>query len=1023
MTEQKKLSGVSRTEQNRRNIDEQKIKDMSIVDNIDNFVNFKFLRHAVRLAPGVSKDALRSAFKMNRNDWKRITSLTAFKEAIESGYIHQAEVKIDGQPEYHFAVIDFDFWNKALGAAIENAITIDQIKQLPSIKKYCWGIQKSISHREDAQNCHGYVVFDKTINSKEEFQKIVKALVELVKRDIATLLDVTYTKDLELGVDGCTANNPAQVTFASLEPLKMMGAIASVETLLKLSNLFEVKVSKSVKSDPESTPIIENTSKVGTVTERVLQHLHDELFVKVFNGDAGALYSLHDDNQRWTPRTDLENNEECRLEGNNPFSGTNNSGSSFMVIHESGLLPRFWDKSGSFERVLKDGYSSNHGTFLDYYFHIFSDEFPEVTLENGQFPAGFFRVLVDHICDHFGIDRIDWESGKTEFNVVVENCLAYLKKFVKHLGADNWYYFDGKTWCIVYDFSHIYCDLAKPWIIENYGDEVYTRKGKQVLTVTRNDSKYKPELTRLLKDDKTYKFEELPQENFRYVPVLNGLYDLKDRKLVENKGQAYNFYRFPYQFSPESAKRGESAAKLLLQYLTDLFESEIYATVIHNFFMLHCSRQAFESEILPCIIGASGKGKTTVLMLLKKLINGINPDTWHENKRSANIRGFCSQPNRDDLVGGYTHGTESLEGKSCVIIPEITNNSAHVGKDVMSFFKAFAGNKSDNTLKINPKGKKVREREHKISFFLDNEKMPDINSSINGNFRRLFFVEIKETSPGSETFHKRWLDAIEPLLEDIFNYALTLDSRQLIEQIQTLKQDKIVTDLVTLVRETNDSVLEFVRDFIDVTGNPEDTVSMDAIYKVFENENHNGKYASRSLKKRLLINQIVERLTDKNYNLGWKGEQTQTDNVSRCKILNKSVRGVLTGIRLSENALLSIGRHDLYVEFKPVIVEPEKVFEAVVKPDPIIDALIVSEPIETVDDVTPGVSDEVADKLVEVTMKGVTFETTARNFVDNFEGTKKQLNSILKKINFEKNYKSSTITVRFVYRSDVLPDM
>ncbi|QLF85100.1 virulence-associated protein E [Nostoc phage YongM] len=1024
--DQKKLSGVSRTEQTKKEQSIEKTFNETIITDSKEFVNFLFLQHAVQLTPGVTKDGLRSAFKMNRNDWKRRKGLEIFIESIQSGYIHQAEITINGEKQYHFGVIDFDFWNKAIAAPIEHTITIEQIKQLPSIKKYCYAIQKSISYRENAQNCHGYLIFDNPILSKEDFQKCLKAVVELVKRDIATVLGLEYHEKLELGVDGCTANNPSQVTFASLEPVTVMGAIATVETLLKISNFFEIKVSKSAAKSPESLPkteqlptVDQSTNQGLTVTDKVLKHLHDNLFVPVFNSDAGLLYSLHDENQRWTPRTDLEAGEVCRLEGFNPFSGTNNSGSSFMLIHIDGELPRFWDKSGSFERVLKDGYSSNHGTFLDYYFHIKRDEFPNIELEDGQFPKGFFRTLVDHIINYFGIDSFDWENGKTEFSVVIGNCLTHLKKYVKHLGNDTWFMFDRNVWSIVYDFSHIYCKLGKPWIIENYGDEVFIRKGKQILTVTKDDAKYKPELMRLLKDDRTYQYEELPKENFRYVPALNGLWDLRDRKLVENNGQAYNFFKFPYNVSPESQKRGEDASKQLLQYFTELFESSIYATVVYNYFLLHCRREAFDAEILPCIIGASGKGKTTVLMLLKKLINGIDENTWHEQKRTPNSIGFCGQPNRDDLVSGYTHGTENLEGKSCIVIPEITNNVSHVGKDTMSFFKAFAGNKSDNTLKINPKGKKARERQHKLGFFLDNEKMPDINSSIAGNFRRLFFIEMKETSPGSDPFHQKWMNIIEPQLEDIFNYALTLDSRKLIGEIKELHKNKIVTDLVALVRETNDSVLEFVRDFIEVTNDEKDIVSLDAIYKVFENENHNGKYASRSLKKRLLINQIIERLKDKAYALGWAGEQTSTEIVSRCKIINKSVRGFLTGVRLTENALLAIGRHDLAALISD---HSQKVEDVNTNLEITIDKDIETPP-ESERETAIAVNDDIKHKIVEVIENGVTVEKDVLSFVRDFQGDEKQLLIIISKLNAGKNHLTRLLKVKFVNRADQYIDM
>ncbi|QVQ57036.1 DNA primase [Anabaena phage Elbi] len=1004
------------------NTDENNLKsrtcNINNIPHILGFDNFLFLQHSVKLSPGVTKDGLRSAFKINRNDWKRKKGIDNLLSAIAQGYIHQAEVTVEGEQQYHFGVIDFDFWNKSTNAPIEHAINIEQIKQLPSVQKYCHFLQPSISYRDDAQNCHGYLIFDKSIHSKEQFQKCLKAVVECVKRDIATLLGLEYSDALELGVDGCTANNPAQVTFASLADIEMLEAIASVETLLKLSDLYQVKVSRSTVAKnvlpPESKPEVATVNGSLTVTDRVLKHLHDELFLTVFNGDARLLYSIHDENQRFKPRTDLEAGEIERWEGFNPFSGTNNSGDSFMVIYEDGKLPRFWDKSGSFERVLKDGYSSNHGTFLDYYFHIKGDEFSDIELKDGQYPTGFFRVLVDHICEYFGIDFFDWEAGKTEFKVVVKNCVAHLKKYAKHLGNDTWYVFYNSCWAIAYDFSQVYCSLGKPWIIKNYDDQVFIRKGKQILTIDSDDARYKPEIMRLLKDENTFRYEQLPGENYRYVPAINGLWDLREHRVVENDGQAHNFNVFPYQISPESAKRGEKSANLLLQYFTELFESDVYGKVIYNYFMLHCTRSAFNSGVMPCIIGSSGKGKTTVLMLLKKLINGIDAESWGEIERTPNTEGFAGQPSRDDLVTGYTHATENLQGKSCVILPEITNNTAHVGKDVMSFFKAFAGNNSDNTLKINPKGKKAREIKHRIGFFLDNEKMPDINSSIAGNFRRLFFVEMKDSSPGSKEFHGKYLDQIEPELENIFNYALTLDSRKLIEEVRELHNNKIVTDLVTIVRETNDSILELVRDTLEVTNNPDDMVSLDAIYTVFERENNNGKYASKATKKRQLINQIVERLKDKAYALGWTGEQTPTDVVSRCKVLNKAVRGFITGVRLTENALLTLGRHDLYVKYE-ALVKPDKPLEVIVEP---------VKPVEVTPGVveTPVINQAIADNTIEVTSNGATSEMTVKEFAETYSDLP-QFNDILYKLNHGKNYKKGKISVKFIHSVDELPEM
>jgi phage/plasmid-associated DNA primase len=890
----------------------------------------KFLNHSVKLSPGVSKEALRASFIMNRNDWQDKTGYAALRDSVAAGHIHQLEDDETGLKD--IVCLDFDFWDKSAKAAIANAITIDEIKNIPTVAKYGNFIQPSISYASDHQNSHVYVVLSRPVTAQES-NLITKGIVEAIKSDLRC---TAKSPESDFGIDSCVANNSKQVIFASNADIIDINhlCVADVSELLQISKEFDVKVSKGKKGRPvidkttevkkvtstsvpikKMTPGIVNavtTKENPTITDKVLEHLYEHLFVSRFESDPRKLYGMHAEQIEWNARVTEGESELLRVEGVNPFSPTNNSGSSFMVIYEENLLPRFWDKSGNFDATHQSGYSSNQGTYLDYYFYVqqrFFDKFPGVSRgDDGSLPKGFFKQLVYDVCTTFDLPEFDWNCLEIEVDDLIQEVFEWGKDRIYYLGKDCYFYFTGDVWRIGVDFPHVYGFAFKNHVYDVYGDRmVFERKGKKKIVTRICDIDW-TKLQRKIKHEYTMSSHEIPNDLiYDYVPMANGVYNVKEQKLEPNNGQSFNRYTIPWGYSPESIKL--ETITVLEEYLCELVQSQIGGRILFIWLMLNCQRKAIDSSRALCIYGASGKGKTTYLMLIKKLLNGCFVPNGND-KSVSNTHGYAGQPDLDLLLGRNAHASVQLEGKTSILVPELTNSS-HTGDEV-SFFKRYLGNESDRSIVYNQKFEVSRESLHNFGFTMDNEEMPKITASVAGNYRRIIFVNVPKDSPGCRDFHTKYLSIIEDDLEGIFNYALTLDTSELIKELNDLADGKEIKEKVTEVRQENDSIYQFVSEFVEVTEEIEAKVSFSALYKVLELNNGSGKYSSTRIRKRSFINDVLKCLDDPMYDMSWEGEHTQT--VFKCKVLGKNERGFITGIKLTDEALRSIGSYDSSTE-------------------------------------------------------------------------------------------------------------
>ncbi len=866
------------------------IDDINDIDDTHRFQSLKFLRHSIKLSPGVSKEQLRSLMKINRNDWVEQSGYDKLLRSLSEGYIHQLEL-LDGKKDV--IVLDFDFFDKSANSPILNALPIDEILSLPTAKMAIF-YQKSLSYREDAQNFHLYYLMDRSISANESCL-ITKQLVLNIRKEIAGYLKVSDNNET-FGLDDCVSNNSKQLIFSSLYPPESISeVVVPSDIVIADARISGIKITKSVDVDSgvqkqkkvsQLAPLVEPKTPT-TVTDAILDYFYEQIFLVKCKEDIKVLYNLHSNNG-WNSRQ-AEGDEIERLECSvNPFSASNNSGSSFMVIYESGKLPRFWDKSGSFENSLSTGYSTNHGTYLDYFYHCMKKLGKYKGNEkgvDGSFIKGFFRTLLGDICEYFSIDHFNFDSLNKQFSDVCNELMDHFLNKIFYLGKNTYYFFEDKKWRIVGDPNVCFSFTIGRYLKENYQNvPVYDGKKR----IAYDDDEY---LDIMRKISRTMEYQinpsEMPLENFEYIPYTNGLYDIKNKKLIENEGQAHNRSIVPWKY--QSKMINPEIIIMLGNYLNELFVCTVAGELLYAWLMLNCQRKAFDTTFLVGIFGASGKGKTTFLMLLKRLMNG--------DRQS----GYAIEPDKNAIMNGNAHVNATLEGKTSVVIQELNKDDNDSG--LMNFFKEYAGNASSDSMSINEKYQPMRTVKHRMAFTFDCEMMPRLNAVVRGHFRRTILINMPDDSPGDNpAFQKKYMDVINANLEGIFNYAQTLETEMLIDRITKLKHHPDIVKHVRAVRVENDSIFDFVTDFFEVSINSEDIISSRAVYEIFTSNNGMGKYAGRTTKKKLLIKMVLACLKDQMYGTGWTGKEINFDKPKYCKVTKFTERTFLTHLKLSEYA-------------------------------------------------------------------------------------------------------------------------
>ena len=211
---------------------------------------------------------------------------------------------------------------------------------------------RTLSWSEENPNKERVVfVLSRPVN-KEEYVRLVKGLMTQFKSADAACTDAI------------------RFFFGSSQPVTRLKEVTlDVEKYLKKFPAEEVKKSKAKSTSKSEEPKEKKEKSKGDFMTPA-EFVYRDVLTRKLDGDVEALYCLH--NHEFKNRTPDAEDSVLKLEGRNPFSATDSTGTSFVVTQMEGQLPIWHDRSknaGS-ENEFNQG---NGGSFFEYWFKLHKD--------------------------------------------------------------------------------------------------------------------------------------------------------------------------------------------------------------------------------------------------------------------------------------------------------------------------------------------------------------------------------------------------------------------------------------------------------------------------------------------------------------------------------------------------------------------------------------------------------------------------------------------------------------------------
>jgi len=211
---------------------------------------------------------------------------------------------------------------------------------------------KTLSWSEENPNKERVVfVLSRPVN-KEEYVRLVKGLMTQFKSADAACTDAI------------------RFFFGSAHPVTRLKEVTlDVEKYLERFPAEVVKKSKA-KSAAKSEEPKEKKEKSKGDFMTPAEFVYRDVLTRKLDGDVEALYCLH--NHEFKNRTPDAEDSVLKLEGRNPFSATDSTGTSFVVTQMEGQLPIWHDRSKN-EGSENEFNQGNGGSFFEYWFKLHKD--------------------------------------------------------------------------------------------------------------------------------------------------------------------------------------------------------------------------------------------------------------------------------------------------------------------------------------------------------------------------------------------------------------------------------------------------------------------------------------------------------------------------------------------------------------------------------------------------------------------------------------------------------------------------
>lgn len=797
--------------------------DKIVVNSRLSEVEFQYNPNVNSLKVNGDKKAVIKALERFRATWNLETGLEKLIARIDSGFavqtgINKKSAKNKDIEYFDYCFIDYDGWNKKTNTPIDGIATIQELLSLPVIIDYASFYQKSISCQDVALSIHLFFLFNRRVTPDEQ-PLLLKLLSMKAKSDLhksrngKSHLGGTDAFEEMNGLDPSVEENKGQVCFAGTYKCVEINH----ENVIDVDAwLVEAKDLGLVYKTEVKNPIVKIKRDVSdSKVESPLEYIQRVIVEGVLEGDYSKLYCLHDHKFQVSSRA-LEEGAIQQLDGSNPFSPTDSSGTSFSItMCDNGLPPIFLDRSRNFKRINKNGTESPNGTIIDYFYGI--------GRKDGKYLKGgievYFKIIVKEICDYFKVPEyefknVDSESGNERkklnglIDAIVEDCVKNFEGKIFYISERAWFgWVDAEhVWEIIQgpDFTY-----AK--VFSNYLSEKYTKK-------ISDNVKVRAAVINAFKSGEFV--SKIPNEINKYIPMMDTVFNVETKTSEPNVGQGFNRKIYDWKYTPESIDY--DFIERFKSYWIKWSCSETLGEIMYIWLALNVQRQAWRTERILGVIGTSGKGKTAYGLLINKLINGLD-----ENGDIA--LGYAGKPDTNRLLSNGNHSSAVVEGMCHVLLEELTG----VGeKSSLAILKNFSGNITNRNIMINPKGMDERVIPFYAGITFDCENFPKMPAREPGYFRRIMFVEVTEESPGLDPiFYKE----IENNLEMIFNWAIQQPTDELVARFKELCKSPHVLNSVKNVRLNNEPMADFIIEKLEFTESEQDRLSDTQVFMLFNN--------------------------------------------------------------------------------------------------------------------------------------------------------------------------------------------
>jgi hypothetical protein len=773
----------------------------------------------------VSKDDLKKLTKSNNQikNWQTISDVTPLQMAdyIGKGYALRGGVRVKGNKADHVESIQWLF------------LDFDHST-----------LQKSLQVSVSQFACLYYFTYSYIPGENEKHRllfKLDRAITATEYSSLITYLLSTFYTEADI------IESPGSLFFGAKCPEYVH--ILDENATFPVDNFLNVIGSVSTKGGMEGVtpPISGNASnftgnsKAALPSDKAdeelvkprleaLRHIAKHIWLDKCNSeDIEELYCLDKHNFEKQPK----GQNLSKWHGHRPDDTEKANGTGFLVIWNDEQLPPTWQNQATSEK----------GNFIDYWYKYSGKEFGDIDWDSDR---GYknYQTVVDDICNYFKVRLFDFapvikardeQKNKKVFKGVAEIADEYCFE-MRNGGMESFLIYDLDThvWRTKSKILHVWRHCVMPAMIEA-GISIDSMSDKQISNIKFVLS----DKIRYRVTDKE-KFDDM--KNADYIPLANGEYNIISKEFEQAfKPEIYNQYRYPYLYH-EERKESEKLA-LIWEWLEWTYKDEKTRQFIIDWLALNVMGVANHTNLMVCIWGTPGTGKSVVLKFIKNMMASL----------------ACTLDGRKLKDDGNRFLFQNVDGKYAVTIDEFNTD-----QNGWNSIKLLTGG-IDPVIEVEQKGLQSYTTKFKGAITAGIQDKFVVPNSDDGGIRRRVVPIHHPASLKNEKYADIEKICVNPeYFKPLFFWLIeNIKVDEAIARCKAYAASSSVQDGFRDILIAQDDVLGFMFEVCEFTDNPDDVVTNMQLQIAFETYLQHEKLQHITDRDRGRINKISQYIREK----------------------------------------------------------------------------------------------------------------------------------------------------------------